>query len=212
MSGICFIVCAGPIGESGLAALERDADDLLIAVDGGFAHCVAEGIEPDLFIGDLDSLDPALVDSIACERIELPRAKDDTDTLYACKEGLARGYTRFALFASLGGDVGHEIANIQTLAFLAEHDAQGTLLGDAQLVSLVTPAISPHGFEAPIGTRVSVFAFGGIAKGVVERGLEWELEDASLSPSYPVGVSNRSTRSRFEIGVAEGALLVIIGQ
>lgn len=123
--------------------------DFLIAVDGGFAHCLAAGLEPDLFVGDLDSLSPELVSLIGCERIELPCEKDDTDTVYACKEGLARGYESFVLHCALGGDVGHELANIQTLAFLRERGARGTLLGGSQQVHLVTPDASPASFAAP---------------------------------------------------------------
>lgn len=216
MTGVCHIVCAGPCTRLELApgadAFARDDEnDLIIAVDGGFAHCLEAGIEPQLFVGDLDSLDASLVASIACERIELPREKDDTDTLFACKEGLARGYRRFELHAALGGDVGHELANVQTLAFLESAGAHGVLHGGGQSLHLVTPALSPHAFEAPVGTRVSVFAFEGLARGVDERGLHWELEDADLSTTLPVGVSNRSESERFEIGVREGALLVVIG-
>lgn len=211
MTGTCHIICAGPCEALRLAALAPGDDDLIIAVDGGFAYCLDAGIEPQLFVGDLDSLEPDLADRIACERIDLPCHKDDTDTLFACKEGLARGYRRFMLHAALGGDVGHELANMQTLAFLAENGAQGALNGDEQEAHLVTPGQGARMFGAPVGTRVSVFAFGGEASGVVERGLEWELQDAVLKPSLPLGVSNRSTRPRFEIEVGTGALIVIIG-
>ena len=166
---------------------------------------------PDLFVGDLDSLSPELVSLIGCERIELPCEKDDTDTVYACKEGLARGYESFVLHCALGGDVGHELANIQTLAFLRERGARGTLLGGSQQVHLVTPDASPASFAAPPGTRVSVFSLGDAAHGVIERGLQWELEDAAFTNAMPLGVSNVTTHERFEIGVRDGMLLVVIG-
>lgn len=207
MSGICHIVCAGP----GEVALSAEYGDFLIAVDGGFAHCLEAGLEPDLFVGDLDSLSPELVSLIRCERIELPCEKDDTDTVYACKEGLARKYESFILHCALGGDVGHELANIQTLAFLHERGARGILLGGSQQVHLVTPSTSPTTFDAPSGTRVSVFAFAGAAHGVTERGLQWELENATLGPAMPLGVSNCSRDERFEIGVRDGMLIVVIG-
>lgn len=208
MTGVCHIVCAGPCARLDLTP---SAGDLVIAVDGGFAHCLGAGVEPQLFVGDLDSLDASLVASIACERIELPCEKDDTDTLFACKLGLESGYDRFELHAALGGDVGHELANIQTLAYLASAGACGVLRGDAQQLHLVTPATSPQVFEQPVGTRVSVLSFEGLARGVDERGLHWELEDADLSNTLPLGVSNVSIAERFEIGVREGALLVVIG-
>lgn len=208
MSGTCHIVCAAPCANS---QVELEPGDFLIAVDGGFAHCLDAGLVPDLFVGDLDSLAPELAARIRCERIELPREKDDTDTLHACKEGLGRGYTSFALHAALGADVGHELANIQTLAFLHDHGAQGVLFGDSQYVCLVTSQEGLHNFRADAGTRVSVLAFAGAAHGVIERGLQWELEDATLDPAMPLGVSNCNTREHFEIGVRDGMLIVIVG-
>lgn len=208
MSGTCHIVCAGPCAN---LQVELKPGDFLISVDGGFAYCLDAGLVPDLFVGDLDSLAPELAARIGCERIELPCEKDDTDTLHACKEGLSRGYTSFALHAALGADVGHELANIQTLAFLHEHGAQGVLFGDSQYVRLVTPQDGLRGFRADAGTRVSVFAFAGAAHGVTERGLRWELEDATLDPAMPLGVSNCSTHEHFEIGVRNGMLIVIVG-
>lgn len=206
--GICHIICAGPCKQ---LIFTPATDDLVIAVDGGFAYCKQAGIQPQLFIGDLDSLPAEIEGNIACERIILPQDKDDTDTLYACKEGLKRGFRTFELYAALGGDTGHEIANMQTLAFLHTQDAKGTLNGNTQRIHLVTPQSSPATFNAPLDTRVSVFAFGGTAHGVYERGLNWELEDATLTPNMPLGVSNRTTQVCFEIAVKSGALLVVIG-
>ncbi len=212
MTATCHIVCAGPKNETNtLCICLSRPDDFLIAVDGGFAYCLEAGIEPGLFVGDLDSLASELAARIECERIELPCVKDDTDTLYACKEGLARGYDNFVLHCALGGDVGHELANMQTLAFLYSHGARGELRGDTQRVHLVTPQDGLRAFHAPQDTRVSVLAFGGDAFGVTERGLTWELEDAALSNAVPLGVSNRNRAETFEIGVREGMLLVVVG-
>lgn len=205
---MCHIVCAGPCERLGI---ELEEGDMLIAADGGYATCVDAGLAPDLFVGDLDSIAPELAESIDCERIELPCEKDDTDTIAACREGLSRGYDEFVLHAALGGDVGHELANIQTLAFLRSHGASGALEGNGQCVLLVAPEDELTRFETEPRMRVSVFAFGGTARGVTLRGLHWELEDVELSCDMPVGVSNYAESGTFEIGVRKGQLLVVIG-
>lgn len=205
---VCHIIAAGPCEH---LEIDRGADDLVIAIDGGFVHCVAAGIEPDMLVGDMDSLPEQFERLVLCERLELPREKDDTDTLAACMLGLERGYVEFRIYAGLGGDVGHELANMQVLAFLDARGAHGTLLGDDQRVRLVTPRDGLVSFHAPAGTRVSMLAFGGNAKGVRERGLHWGLEDATLMPHLPIGVSNHVESESFEIGVSEGKLLVVIG-
>ncbi|MDD7202761.1 MAG: hypothetical protein PUH18_00230, partial [Coriobacteriaceae bacterium] len=137
--------------------------------------------------------------------------KDDTDTIAALKEGLRRGFTCFELHAALGGDVGHELANLQALLFLREHGARGTLHGQGQRVVTVAPQDGEVTFPAVPGMRVSVFAFGGDAHGVCERGLKWELEDADLAQSFPLGVSNEALGTRIQLRVGAGLLLVVLG-
>lgn len=204
---ICHIVAGGPC--VGLV-IELAPGDLLIAADSGYAACCEAGLVPDLLIGDFDSLGvDAAVDS-GIERIELPCAKDDTDTLAALREGLRRGFTRFEVHAALGGDVGHELANMQALLFLAEHGAHGVLHGGGQDLFLVTPQDGEIRVDVHEGMRVSVFAFAGTARGVYEKGLRWELEDATLEPSFPVGVSNCATGEQAFFSVRGGVLAVVM--
>ena len=75
--------------------------------------------------------------------------------------------------------------------------------------------VAPHDGEVTFltvpGMRVSVFAFGGDAHGVCERGLKWELEDADLTQAFPLGVSNEALSTRIQLRVGEGLLLVVLG-
>ena len=141
----------------------------------------------------------------------LPREKDDTDTMAALREGLALGYNEFEVHASLGGDTGHTVANIQTLAFLHDHGARGVLHGQGQEASLVFDTDGGRAFRTAPGMRVSVFAWAGDAHGVVLRGLFWELDGGTLSASFPLGMSNRALGDEATVAVAEGALLVVVG-
>ena len=166
---------------------------------------------PDLLIGDFDSLAQGEYPADACPCVRLPVEKDDTDTVAALKEGLRRGFTCFELHAALGGDVGHELANLQALLFLRAHGAHGTLHGQGQRVVTVAPQDGEVTFPAVPGMRVSVFAFGGDAHGVCERGLKWELEDADLAQSFPLGVSNEALGTRIQLRVGAGLLLVVLG-
>ena len=58
---------------------------------------------PDLVVGDFDSLGrrPSHPNVI-----QLPSAKDDTDMVYALREGLDRGFRRFVLLGGVGGPAG----------------------------------------------------------------------------------------------------------
>ena len=217
----CVIVGASPDTVLPAGFGEVAAGAFVVAADGGYSFCRDAGVAPDLLVADYDSLARGSVDEAVTAVLELPQAKDDTDLLAACREGLAHGCTGFSIYGCLGGDVGHAVAAVQALAFLREHGARGRLFGTSQLVYLVEPddgldavrAIDACGrlADAPCGTRVGVFSFSAQAKGVVERGLAWELEDATLEASFPLGASNEVRKPGACIGVREGLLLVVVG-
>lgn len=209
----CHIVGAAPVC---LEALVLAEGDLLIAADGGYAKCREAGLAPDLVIGDFDSFEGVLPDDLTAPVIELPCAKDDTDLLAAIRIGLERGYRTFALHCALGGDFGHTAAVIRNLAWLREQGCEACAAGGGQVALVVVPqdglvSLTRWAGELPLGCRVSVFAFGGDALGVVERGLAWELEGATLKASDSIGVSNEVASDHPLVAVGEGSLLVVIG-
>ena len=120
----CYIFGAGDF--DGLE--ERPgAEDYVIAADGGYTACRRAGVEPQLLLGDFDSLAevPALPH---VERV--PVEKDDTDMMLAIKRGLERGETLFHLYGGMGGQrTDHTVANLQALLYLADHGAEGWLHG-----------------------------------------------------------------------------------
>jgi thiamine pyrophosphokinase len=81
----CIVVCAGEQGRWDFPA----PDDFVIACDAGYDRALAMGLKADLLVGDFDSRSHAdLPQDLAVLRF--PVDKDDTDSLLAVKEGLAR--------------------------------------------------------------------------------------------------------------------------
>ena len=196
----CVIFCAGCFG--GLTEPLRSGD-FIIAADGGTVYTEALGLRPDLILGDFDSL------GYVPEGAERhPVEKDDTDAMLAAKRGLERGCREFLFYASLDGPrLDHTLANIQTLRFLADRGATGTLIGLRQQVTLL------RGGTLTLPARekgdISLFAFGGEAKGVSIRGLKYELEKGTLTPGFPLGVSNSFIGKNAEVSVEDGDILIV---
>ena len=209
--GRCIIVGAGELKSR---TIEVRKEDFVIAADAGFSHCRRMGLSPDLIVGDFDSLpkeEQAQLERIRKEEpqrlLTLPSEKDDTDMLAAIREGLAKGCREFFLYGGLGGRLGHTIANIQCLNFLKERGAAG-YLADGDMLVFLARNETIRLPERESGW-LSLFSMGGRAQGVTLKGLKYELTDALITNSFPVGVSNEFIGKEAEITVRDGTLLIL---
>ena len=197
--GICYIAGAGDCSR---LFLNLKKEDFVIAVDGGYEYLKENRI--DLVVGDFDSLSyvPEHPNVIA-----LKPEKDETDMIVALKEGLKKGYEIFYIYGGCGGRIDHTYANIQSLAYLADHHARGYLFHENQVITMLqNDSIT---FHSDRKGYVSVFAYGEKAEGVTIQGLKYPLENAVLCDSFPLGVSNEFTGETAEISVQKGRLFVI---
>lgn len=199
---VCYIVGAGPVDPQ--LRLSPTPDDLLIAADGGLPAVEAMGLVPQLVIGDFDSLGHAPSHP---NTVILPCEKDITDMHAAVEQGLERGYTRFALYGGTGGRLAHTLANLQLLDYLAQKGCRGFLIGDGTVATAVRDGILA--FPARMSGYLSLFCNSGTARGVTLTGLKYTLTDASLSGSFPLGVSNEFTGVPARVSVAHGCLLAL---
>lgn len=201
----CIIVGAGTIYQGDLP-FEKQENDLLIAADGGYEYLVKAGMSPDLLIGDFDSMEKP---KVSCETITLPVEKDDTDIVFAVKEGFRRGYTRFVIFGGLGGKrLSHTIANMQLLEYVALQGGTARLIGGTFSLFLLTQGQS-HSFEQEIGKELSVFSITPAAS-VTLQGVKYPVTKATLERCFPLGVSNRILEPTATVMVRSGTILVVI--
>ena len=202
MNGRCYIAGAGEFVEN---VLPEDGD-YVIAADAGYLALTSRGIMPDLVVGDFDSLEevpdhPNIVRS--------PVEKDDTDMMLAVKQGLEKGCITFTINGGLGGRLDQTLANIQILAYIAENEAFGTLLGiDVCIIALKDGEVELS-VDTTKGKRISVFSHGGKAEGVTLKGLKYPLDNAVITDTYPIGISNEFADEDVIISVDRGILIVM---
>jgi len=198
---ICYIVGSAAIEN---AAFAPKAGDFMIAADGGYANLQKAGLQPDLLVGDFDSLSdiPAGV-----RIIRLPIEKNDTDTLYAVRLGLEKGYKKFYIYGGIGGRLDHTIANIQTLAFIAEQGGTGYLVGGGMTITVIKDG--RLAFDARQKGVISIFCLGDKAEGVTLTGLKYPLTDYTMTKSNPIGVSNEFIGTESAVEVRNGMLAIL---
>ena len=167
-----------------------------------------------LIVADFDSYEDPELD---VETIRLPVAKDDTDTVRAEKEGLARGFTDFLLVGVFGARMDHTLVNAYILFDLDSRGCTALAVDDYSEFEVVSAKAGEGGISVPGRSTVderfpffSLVSMTGTAKGVTIRGAKFPLDRGEITSDYQYAVSNEVLPGETaEIIVQEGRLLLI---
>ena len=181
---------------------ELASADLVIAADRGWENALANGFEPALLVGDMDSIDrvPANVDVI-----RIPKIKDDTDTQHAIDVALERGATRVTLAGQLSGRADHTLSALFMLENLHLRGVEAEMLDDRNRVRVVkdeTVTLPRRGYRY----------FGALSLGETvysAHGCFYEVERVSLRRAEPYAVSNEITADAAELAFEGDAAFLV---
>ncbi len=202
MKGLLIIGGAGP-GATAFAECLSGAD-VVVAADSGFDAAVAFGVEPDLVVGDMDSLrEKRRFELIARERkMIFPRDKEETDTEIGLRLLQERGCTEVVIAGGGGGRIDHLLA----IAMLFERDSPPRRwVTDKEDILLVDGEMEFHGIE---GCTISFFPLGGEAAELGSEGLKWPLDGLVLRRGYG-GISNKAVQNTVRVRAGRGKLLMV---
>lgn len=228
----CWIVGAGPCSGLTEEGFSPEQGDYIIAADGGLRYLETAGVRPDMIVGDFDTLgfEPTH-DNV----VRLQVMKDWTDTFVAMEKGAELGYRNFVFHGCLGGKLEHTIANLQHLVWLAGRGMTGWMTDGRVWVTAISGNVDENrgdvttdrfandcandgaksgrlALSARDRGMISVFCMGDKAQGVTLKGLKYTLDDAGLTGSFPLGVSNEFIGDPASIEVKKGCLLVVISR
>ena len=200
----CVIIGGADIARYDDIRPRLQKDDFYICCDSGLKHKEALGIVPDLIVGDFDSHENPHLD---IETIVLPCEKDDTDTVFAAKEALSRGFQDFLLIGVAGGRLDHTLGNISILLMLDARGKTAAALDDFSEMEIVS------GRPVKIDSRYSFFSLlniTGTARGISIKNAKYPLTDAEITCEYQYGISNEVLPGMTaEVSVKDGRLLLI---
>ena len=200
-NSICYIIGAG---ENYGLDFTPTSNDFVIAADAGIRYLEQCRITADLVIGDFDSLDGTPTHP---NTITLNAEKDDTDMLAAVREGINAGYSVFHIYCGMGGRIDHTISNIQILAYLSQNGMRGFLFGKDIIITAITNRKMT--FDKIPSGYISVFSYTEKSEGVYLHGLKYKLENATLTSTFPLGVSNEFIGKESSVSVDSGTLLIV---
>lgn len=208
-----WVLAASPVWASPDRLRDLPPPDVVIAADGGSTLAARLGLVPDLIIGDLDSSDPALVESLEAQGATFDRfrheTKVETDTELAALAALRWQPDTIIVLGAIGGRLDHSVANLLLLTHpqLAGQDVR---LVDGRQVALLSRPGRRNEIPASVGDTVSLLPIGGDVAGVTTADLLYPLKDETLLVGRGRGVSNEVTGPRPSVYYEHGTLMVIV--
>ena len=230
----CVVIGGAVIDDYDIIRGYLSPEDFYIFCDCGLKHKEALGVAPDLVVGDFDSWErPQLENAMEiseeealaehlkvkaglcavdqkeadAELIVLPHKKDDTDSVFAVKEGIRRGFDEFLLLGVTGQRMDHTLANVYLLLMLEAHGKRAMIVDDLSEMMIVgrEPVFIEHGFSF-----FSLIALAGTARHVFIQDALFPLTDGEIRSDYQYAVSNEVLPGKAaRVSVGEGKLLLI---
>ena len=200
----CVIIGGAGIGRYNRIRTYLREDDFFICCDSGLKHQKGLRITPNLIVGDFDSYENPHLD---IETIVLPCEKDDTDTAFAVKEALKRGFQDFLLVGMIGGRLDHTLGNVSLMLMLDTQGKNVKVLDDCSEMEIVS--------DKPVHIEdrypyFSLLNISGLAQGITIRNAKFPLTDAEITCEYQYGISNEVLPGMTaEVSVKNGRLLLL---
>lgn len=201
-----FIYTGGEIFVDGITERPEE-NDLILAADAGYLNAKKFGVEPQILLGDFDSLgEPDVPDVV--ELLRVPAEKDETDTQLAVAEALRRGATEIRLIGGLSGRLDHTLSSVAILEHLCEKRVRATMTDGRNRVrflrndSVILPRSERFRY-------FSILSADAVVRGVSAEGCKYPLKNAVLRRTVQYAVSNEITGNCALVAVRRGGVWIV---
>lgn len=209
-----ILVGAAPLGaeEETLLNILKNKDCVSAAADGGLSFFMKNGIAPDFWIGDGDSLGEERLKEAAKQFPDLALTpcspvKDDTDMRLGMKKLAESGIQTVLLFGAFGGErLDHTIANLQLMHEFATRGILPVGVEEKDFSFALTAGMAARFAREEEGV-VSVFSLTPESTLSI-RDLFYEYEGV-LTNQKVLGISNSFKGRGGTVLVKEGVALIV---
>ncbi|WP_049960221.1 thiamine diphosphokinase [Pseudobutyrivibrio sp. LB2011] len=214
------IIGGGSINKNFISEFISKLDEAslsIIACDSGYENCLDIGQEPDIVIGDFDSISKDAYEKLQhsnAEVIKLNPVKDDTDIEAALNIAIRKSMVGdyIYLLGATGKRLDHFLGNVNLLGMGCLKQRKVVIVDEYNYIQMISAGqvlnLSREGAEAQFGHYISIFPYGGKATGVTMTGFKYPLENATIEGFNTLTVSNEITEEVGSISLKEGYLIV----
>jgi thiamine pyrophosphokinase len=207
-----YIFAAGELANPDSLRISVQEGDKIIAADGGALHCLALKLIPDIVIGDFDSLrEPEILQlkEAGSQFKRFPTHKDFTDLELAFQYACELGAQEIVVLGAFGFRWDQTLANLLLLVSPELSCRSIRFVDNHQEVTLIRAGTPAEVIGQP-GDIVSLIPVSGDAVGITTYGLEYPLNNETLTFGKARGVSNVLLNTKAEISLHEGLLICIV--
>jgi len=182
-----------------------------VAADSGLEVALALGLTVTHVVGDMDSVDQALlarVESTGVVIQRVPHDKDQVDTELAVLFARTLGATTITLVTAGGGRLDHQMGVMSALTHPILNGCEVHALWDTARVRVLNGPEHATITGEP-GSIVGLVAVNGTAHGITTTNLRWPLVDEHLESHSTRGISNEMTDTTAGVSLRAGHLFVV---
>ncbi len=180
----------------------------VVAADRGATTALMFGYEPNVVIGDLDSIDASTLRELQQRAVPIetyPRDKNATDGQLAVERALLVHPSQLLLLGFLGGPrLDQALANVLLLVAV---ETPTVLLDERNECVLIRPG-QAHNWPTEPDEVISLLPLNGDVEGIRTEGLRWPLTAEQLHLGDTRGVSNEPSATTASVSIEQGLLLV----
>lgn len=209
----CLIITGGTIDISfAREFLQNRTYDRVVAVDAGLAVLRHLHLVPDAVVGDLDTVDPMLVQ----EYQKLPKVefeihkpeKDETDTELALLTAARAGCNQVDILGALGGRMDHELGNIQLL-YQFFRQGMDISIYDAKNRIYLIGGRKKFCKQDLYGKYISFLPLTEMVEGITLRGFKYPLNHRTIQIGTSLCISNELKKEEGVLELERGVLICV---
>ncbi len=182
----------------------------VVAADGGANHLHSVGVLPNSVVGDLDSVDSAVMSWMKDGGVSIEAfsaEKDHTDLELALDAATRHGATSIDIAAAWGGRADQTMANLLLLAKADLLPLDIRLIRPYEQIFVTESGATLNGHSGATLSLIPLTQDVVIADTV---GLKWPLHDSKLQFGHARGVSNVITAEKASFSIASGIVACFV--
>lgn len=208
-----LIITGGTI-DYGFAGgfLENRTFDTVIAVDGGLEAMERLKLEPDVVVGDFDTVRPEVLEQYRAKKgiawEQHKPEKDETDTELALNTAMELGCSDLVVLGATGGRMDHAIGNIHLLYACLLKGVHACMVDEKNRISILNGKTVFHA-DHVWGKYISFLPLTENVRKITLEGFKYPLFEKDITIGTSLCISNELASETGVITFSDGILICV---